>query len=86
MILAAANCPPLRDTVQSLANRVPRSAWRGTRSPTTPSIIPRSADDHDRIVEALDKPDPKRARRLLHAHVLDTGETLARWLVAAGRR
>jgi DNA-binding GntR family transcriptional regulator len=42
--------------------------------------VPRSAADHDRISEALAKPDPKRARRLLHAHVLDTGETLARWL------
>ena len=28
VILAAANCPPLRETVQSLANRVPRTlAW-----------------------------------------------------------
>ena len=24
--------------------------------------------------------EPKKARRMLHAHVLDTGETLARWL------
>jgi DNA-binding GntR family transcriptional regulator len=48
--------------------------------------VPRSADDHDRIAEALDKPDPKRARKLLHAHVLDTGETLARWLSRQGGR
>lgn len=79
VILAAANCPPLRDTVQSLANHVPRSlAWRTFGD--DPRIIPRSVEDHVRIMEALDKPDPRRARRMLHAHVLDTGETLARWL------
>ena len=79
MILAAANCPPLRDTVQSLANQVPRTlAWHTFAD--DPGIVARSADDHDRIIEAL-KPGPrKRARRLLQAHVLDTGETLARWL------
>ncbi len=79
VILAAANCNPLRDTVQSLANQVPRSvAWHTFAD--DPGIIPRSAEDHDRIIESLQKPDPKRARRLLRAHVLDTGETLARWL------
>jgi DNA-binding GntR family transcriptional regulator len=79
VILAASNCPPLRDTVQSLANHVPRSlAWHTFAD--DPGIIPRSVEDHARILEALDKPDPKRARKLLHAHVLDTGETLARWL------
>ena len=45
-----------------------------------PGIIPRSIEDHERIVDALIKPDGKRARRLLRAHVVDTGETLARWL------
>ena len=85
VILAAANCPPLRDTVQALTNRVPRSlAWHTFA--VDPGIVPRSADDHDRIAEALDKPDPKRARKLLHAHVLDTGETLARWLSRQGGR
>jgi DNA-binding GntR family transcriptional regulator len=79
IILAAANCPPLRDTVQSLLNRVPRSlAWQTFAA--DPGIVPRSAEDHDRIAEALNRPDGKRARRLLHAHVVDTGETLARWL------
>ena len=79
VILAAANCPPLRDTVQSLMNRVPRSlAWHTFSA--DPAIVPRSAADHDRITEALNAPEPRRARRLLHAHVLDTGETLARWL------
>jgi DNA-binding GntR family transcriptional regulator len=79
VVLAAANCPPLRETVQALANRVPRSlAWQTFGD--DPGIIPRSADDHDRIVEALTAPDPRRARRLLRAHVLETGETLARWL------
>jgi DNA-binding GntR family transcriptional regulator len=79
VILAAANCPPLRDTVQSLMNRVPRSlAWHTFSA--DPAIVPRSASDHDRISEALNAPEPRRARRLLHAHVLDTGETLARWL------
>jgi DNA-binding GntR family transcriptional regulator len=85
VILAAATCPPLRDTVQALTNRVPRSlAWHTFA--VDPGIVPRSADDHDRITEALDKPDPKRARKLLHAHVLDTGETLARWLSRQGGR
>ncbi|MDX6553695.1 MAG: hypothetical protein QOH74_2183 [Gaiellales bacterium] len=79
VILAAANCPPLRETVQSLMNRVPRTlAWHTFGD--DPRIIPRSAEDHDRITEALNRPDPRRARKLLHAHVLDTGETLARWL------
>jgi DNA-binding GntR family transcriptional regulator len=79
VILAAANCPPLRETVQSLMNRVPRTlAWHTFGD--DPGIIPRSAEDHDRITEALNRPDSKRARKLLHAHVLDTGETLARWL------
>ena len=79
VILAAANCNPLRDTVQSLANQVPRSlAWHTFAD--DPGIIPRSAQDHEQILECLQKPDPKRARRLLRAHVLDTGETLARWL------
>ena len=79
VILAAANCPPLRDTVQSLLNRVPRSlAWQTFAA--DPGIVPRSAEDHDRIAEALNRPDRERARRLLHAHVVDTGETLARWL------
>ena len=79
VILAAANCPPLRDTVQSLLNTVPRSlAWHTFAA--DPGIVPRSAEDHDRISRALNEPDGKRARRLLHAHVLDTGETLARWL------
>jgi DNA-binding GntR family transcriptional regulator len=79
VILAAANCPPLRDTVQQLANRVPRSlAWQTFGD--DPGIIPRSVEDHDRIVEALTKPDPRRARRLLRTHVIETGETLARWL------
>jgi DNA-binding GntR family transcriptional regulator len=79
VILAAAACPPLRDTVQSLQNMVPRSiAWRTFAD--DPEIIPRSADDHDRITEALVAGDARRARRLLHTHVLDTGETAARWL------
>jgi DNA-binding GntR family transcriptional regulator len=79
VILVAANCPPLRDTVQSLANRVPRSlAWHTFAD--DPGIIPRSVDDHDRIMEAMTAPEPRRARRLLHVHVLETGETLARWL------
>src|SRR3954470_17725327 len=79
VVLAAANCPPLRDTVQSLANRVPRTlAWHTFAD--DPGIIPRRADDHDRIVEALNRPDPRRARRLLQQHVRETGETLARWL------
>jgi DNA-binding GntR family transcriptional regulator len=79
VILAAANCPPLRDTVQALTNRVPRSlAWHTFAA--DPGIVPRSAADHDRIAEALNRPEPKKARRMLHAHVLDTGETLARWL------
>jgi DNA-binding GntR family transcriptional regulator len=79
VILAAANCPPLRETVQSLMNRVPRTlAWHTFGD--DPGIIPRSTEDHDRITEALNRPDARRARRLLHAHVLDTGETLARWL------
>lgn len=84
VILAAANCPPLRDTVQSLMNRVPRSlAWHTFSA--DPGIVPRSAADHDRITEALNAPEPRRARRLLHAHVLDTGETLARWLERQAR-
>jgi DNA-binding GntR family transcriptional regulator len=84
IILAAANCPPLRDTVQALLNRVPRSlAWQTFAA--DPGIVPRSAEDHDRIAEALNRPDGKRARRLLHAHVVDTGETLARWLERQAR-
>jgi DNA-binding GntR family transcriptional regulator len=83
VILAAAACPPLRDTVQSLQNMVPRSiAWRTFAD--DPEIIPRSADDHDRITDALAAGDARRARRLLHAHVLDTGETAARWLDRQG--
>jgi len=79
VVLAAANCPPLRDTVHSLANRVPRSlAWQTFGD--DPGIIPRSIEDHERIADALVKPDGKRARRILRAHVMDTGETLARWL------
>jgi DNA-binding GntR family transcriptional regulator len=79
VVLAAANCPPLRDTVQSLANRVPRSlAWQTFGD--DPGIIPRSIEDHGRIVEAMTQPDARRARRLLRVHVLETGETLARWL------
>ena len=79
VILAAANCPPLRDTVQSLANRVPRTlAWQTFGD--DPGIIPRSIEDHDRISEALARPDARRARKLLRAHVVDTGDTLARWL------
>ena len=83
VILAAASCPPLRDTVQSLQNMVPRSiAWRTFAD--DPEIIPRSAADHDRITEALVAGDARRARRQLHAHVLDTGETAARWLDRQG--
>ena len=79
VVLAAANCPPLRDTVQSLANQVPRTlAWHTFAD--DPGIVPRSAGDHDRITEALNAPDKRRARRLLQEHVMDTGETLARWL------
>jgi DNA-binding GntR family transcriptional regulator len=79
VVLAASNCPPLRDTVQSLANRVPRSlAWHTFGD--DPGIISRSIVDHDQIVAALNEPSPRRARKLLHAHVLDTGDTLARWL------
>ncbi|HEX3332560.1 MAG TPA: FCD domain-containing protein, partial [Gaiellales bacterium] len=83
VILAAAACPPLRDTVQSLQNSLPRSiAWRTFAD--DPDIIPRSVADHDRIVEALTKPDPRRARKLLHQHVLETGDTAARWLERQG--
>jgi DNA-binding GntR family transcriptional regulator len=79
VILAAAACPPLRDTVQSLQNSVPRSiAWRTFAD--DPDIIPRSVADHDRIIEALVKPDARRARRMLHSHVIETGDTAARWL------
>ena len=60
VILAAANCPPLRETVQSLANRVPRSlAWHTFGD--DPGIILRSVEDHDRIVELLNAPG-RRAR------------------------
>jgi len=84
VVLAAANCPPLRDTVQALANRVPRTvAWHTFAD--DPGIVPRSADDHDRITGALNAPEPKRARKLLHSHVLDTGETFARWLERQAR-
>ena len=42
VVLAAANCPPLRDTVQSLANQVPRTlAWHTFAD--DPGIVPRSA-------------------------------------------
>ncbi len=79
VILAAANCEPLRETVQSLANRVPRSlAWHTFGD--DPGIILRSVDDHDRIVELLNAPDPRQARKRLQAHVIDTGDTLTRWL------
>src|SRR5919201_5934885 len=85
VVLAAAACPPLRDTVQSLQNMVPRSiAWRTFVD--DPGIIPRSADDHDRITRALVDGDARRARRLLHGHVVDTGETAARWLDRQGER
>ncbi len=84
VVLAAANCAPLRDTVQSLANKVPRTlAWHTFAD--DPGIVARSAEDHDRIVDALNAPDRRRARRLLQAHVLDTGETLARWLERQSR-
>src|SRR6478672_11374214 len=44
VILAAAACPPLRDTVQSLQNMVPRSiAWRTFAD--DPEIIPRSRSE-----------------------------------------
>ena len=83
VILAAAACPPLRDTVQALQNSVPRSiAWRTFAD--DPEIIPRSVGDHERIVEALVKPDARRARKLLHQHVLETGDTAARWLERQG--
>ncbi len=79
VILAAANCPPLRETVQSLANRVPRSlAWHTFGD--DPGIIVRSIDDHDRIVRLMNAPEPRQARKRLQAHVIDTGDTLARWL------
>ena len=59
MILAAANCPPLRETVQSLANRVPRSlAWHTFGD--DPGIIVRSVDDHDRIVRLMNAPSRDR--------------------------
>ncbi len=84
VILAAANCPPLRETVQSLANRVPRSlAWHTFGD--DPGIIVRSVDDHDRIVHLLNAPEPRQARKRLHAHVVDTGDTLARWLERQAR-
>jgi DNA-binding GntR family transcriptional regulator len=79
VILAAANCEPLRETVQSLANRVPRSlAWHTFGD--DPGIILRSVEDHDRIVDHLNAPEPRQARKRLQAHVIDTGDTLARWL------
>ena len=46
----------------------------------------KSADDHDRILEAMNRPEPRKARKLLQDHVLDTGETLARWLERQGAR
>jgi DNA-binding GntR family transcriptional regulator len=79
VILAASACAPLRETVQSLQNTVPRSlAWHTLAA--DPSIIPRSVAEHDAITAALERPDRALARRLLREHVLDTGETLARWL------
>jgi DNA-binding GntR family transcriptional regulator len=79
VILAAADCPPLRETVQSLQNRVPRSlAWHTFAA--DPEIIPRSVAGHERILEALLAPDPPAARALLRVHVVETGETLAHWL------
>jgi DNA-binding GntR family transcriptional regulator len=79
VILAAANCEPLRETVQSLANRLPRSlAWHTFGD--DPGIILRSVEDHDRIVDHLNSPEPRQARKRLQAHVIDTGDTLARWL------
>ena len=85
VILAAANCAPLRETVQSLANRVPRTlAWHTFAA--DPGIVLKSADDHDRILEAMNRPEPRKARKLLQDHVLDTGETLARWLERQGAR
>ena len=86
VILAAANCPPLRETVQSLANRVPRTlAWHNVRR--------RPGDRAEK--RRRPRPDPRgdeparsraRPRKLLQDHVLDTGETLARWLERQGAR
>jgi DNA-binding GntR family transcriptional regulator len=79
VILAAADCTVLHETVQSLLNRVPRSlAWHTFAA--DPEIVPRSVDGHDRILEALLAPDPPAARALLRDHVVETGETLAQWL------
>ena len=85
VILAAANCPPLRDTVQSLANRVPRSlAWHTFGD--DPGIIVRSIEDHDRIAELLNAPEPRQARKRLHAHVRRYRRDLARWLERQSRQ
>ena len=79
VVLAAAACPPLRETVHSLQNSVPRTlAWRTFAA--DPGIIPRSVAEHDQIVAALTAPDARQSRRLMRRHVLDTGETLARLL------
>jgi DNA-binding GntR family transcriptional regulator len=79
VILAAARCPPLRETVHALQNSVPRTlAWRTFAA--DPGIIPRSAAEHAEILAALTLPDPRRSRRLMRRHVLATGEDLARLL------
>ena len=85
VILAAANCPPLRDTVQSLANRC-RGRWPGTvrrRPGHRAAQRRRPRPDHR---GARTRRTAQRARRLLQEHVMDTGETLARWLSRQGGR
>jgi DNA-binding GntR family transcriptional regulator len=79
VILDAAACPPLRETVHALQNSVPRTlAWRTFTA--DPSIIPRSVAEHEEVLAALVAPSAGRARRLMRRHVLATGETLARLL------
>ncbi len=79
VVLVAAACPPLRQTVHMLQNSVPRTlAWRTFAA--DPGIIPRSVAEHEEIVAALTAPDARRSRSLMRSHVLETGETLARLL------
>jgi DNA-binding GntR family transcriptional regulator len=77
VILEGAGNSRLVTVVHDLHRTFPRSlTWAALRANS--ALLEQNVDEHNAIVDALDRRDPEAARRRMVAHVLHAGELVAR--------
>jgi len=78
-VVEAAGNPQLTLTIAELQRRLPHNIYNRVYAGNS-RMLRKIVQEHMEIRQAIADNNPKRARRLMAAHVRSTGETLARWV------